>query len=272
MNSHEQRLDNNEDDINRLRYANDLRLIGIPHVQNENLVQIFQTLASIIGYDSVINATKIMERLPARNKITGIVTASPTILLHFTTIQHKNWFYSLYLGKMPIKSEAFGLKGTKNIILGENLTRKNAAIFKLAQNMKSEKKIAQVFTMDGLVKVKFVKGPNQRTFTTRSIIELENLTEQHNHNAMDVETHTDTQNKNSQTNNQTTHTNLVGPHNQVTLNTTAQSQLVDTTHPLTHPNGSEHHLNTSIELLDRERQQQQQQNAPTSTPRGTPNG
>lgn len=41
LDSHVQRLDNNKDDINRLRYANDLRVTGIPFAQNENLFEIF---------------------------------------------------------------------------------------------------------------------------------------------------------------------------------------------------------------------------------------
>lgn len=186
LNSHEQRLDNNEDDINRLRYANDLRLTGIPHVQNENLVQIYQTLSAIC----------------------------------------------------------------------ENLTKKNATIFKLAQNMRSDKRIAQVFTMDGLVKIKFVKGINQRIFTIRSIAELKNLVEQHNPNAMDIATNTDAQSICHETDNQTPLNNNVQPHIQAALNSIAQSQPTNIAHPITHTNIINQHLNSSIELLASEDQQQ----------------
>lgn len=139
LSAHEMRLDNNEDDINRLRYASDLRLNGISFTQNENLVQIFHTLSSIIGYDSVNNAIPLLERLPSRNKTTGIMISSPTILMHFSTIQHKQWFYSLYLSKMPVKAESFGLANGTSIILGENLTKKNASLFKTALNLRKEK-------------------------------------------------------------------------------------------------------------------------------------
>lgn len=186
--SHSQRLDNTEDDINRLRYANDLRLTGIPYVQNENLVEIFSKLASIINYDCSSTACiPILERLPTRNRATGIMIASPTILLHFTSTQQKQWFYSLYLNKMPLKSSLFGLQSDRSIILGENLTQKNAYIFKAAQNMRNEKKIAQVYTLDGVVKIKFAKGPNQRAHTIRNVLELEFLVEQFNQQLMEVD-------------------------------------------------------------------------------------
>lgn len=77
--------------------------------------------------------------------------------------------------KILIKSELISLTKGKNIIIGENLTTKNAQIFKQAQIRRSEKKIAQVFTVDGLVKLKFIKGPNQHTHTVRSINELDLL-------------------------------------------------------------------------------------------------
>lgn len=73
---------------------------------------------------------------------------------------------------MPVEPETFGLNNGISIILGGNLINKNASLFKLAQSMRKEKKVAQLFTMDGLVKVKLVKGPNQRAFTIRNTTEL----------------------------------------------------------------------------------------------------
>lgn len=172
-------MDNTEDDINRLKLAADLRLIGFPCVQNENLFESFTKIAAIIGYDTSLHiSVPMIERVPIRNRLTGLFTPSATILLHLTSVQVKQYFYSLYLGKMPIKPEAFGLPSEHRIILGENLTAKNAFLFKKAQNMRNDNKIAQVFTIDGIVKIKFAKGPNHNAFTVRNSLELECLVAQ----------------------------------------------------------------------------------------------
>lgn len=179
MHEHSKRLDNTEDDINRIKLATDLRLIGFPHNQNENLFELFAKIAAIIGYDTTLHiSVPIIERVPIRNRANGTLMPSSTILFHFTSVQIKQHFYTLYLNKMPLKPEAFGLPQENRIVIGENLTQKNAFLFKKAQMMRNEKKIAQVFTADGLVKIKFSKGINQNTYTIRNTLELERLVAQ----------------------------------------------------------------------------------------------
>lgn len=180
MNEHKQRLDNNEDDINRLKLSADLRLNGIPFNQGENLIELFRVIATAIGYDtSISNNMPLMKRMPVRNKITGTMIESSIITLHFSSVQHKQHFYSLYLSKMPLKSDEIGLAKEYKIIIGECLTGVNARIFKYAQDLKKDEKIAQLFTVDGLVKVKFVKGPNQRAHVIRNTMQLDFLVKQH---------------------------------------------------------------------------------------------
>lgn len=120
-----------------------------------------------------------MKRIPIRNKVTGNMIESSIISLHFSSIQHKQHFYSLYLCKMPLKPENIGLSKELKIIIGESLTRSNAQIFKFAQNMKKENKIAQVFTADGLVKIKNVEGPKQHAHIIRHTMQLEILLKEH---------------------------------------------------------------------------------------------
>lgn len=173
------RIDNTEDDINRLKLANDLRLIGFPYIQNENLFDLFAKIATIIGYDTTLHiSVPIIERVPIHNKATGTLMPSSTILFHFTSSQIKQHFYTLYLNKMPLKPEQFGLPQGNRIVLGENLTQKNAFLFKKAQIMRINKKIAQVFTVDGLVKIKFNKGTNHTSHTIHNTLELEVLVAQ----------------------------------------------------------------------------------------------
>lgn len=177
---HTQRLNNNEDDINRLKLSADLRLNGIPFSKDENLAQLFNTIAAEIGYDTTTNSNvPLLKRIPIRNKITGSMVESPIISLHFASPHHKQQFYSTYLSKMPLKAESIGLQKDLKIVIGESLTRTNAEIFKFAQKLKKENKIAQTFTADGLVKIKFVKGPKQRTHTVRNTTQLEILVKEY---------------------------------------------------------------------------------------------
>lgn len=183
VSEHKQRLDINDDDINRLKLNADLRLNGIPFNQGENLVELFHKIAAAIGYDSKnSNNVPLMKRIPVRNKVTGIMIDSSIISLCFSSHHHKQVFYSLYLNKMPLKPESIGLSKEHKIIIGESLTRLNAQIFKYAQNLKKENKIAQLFTADGLVKIKIVKGPTQRAHTIRSTTQLDILLKEYEQN------------------------------------------------------------------------------------------
>lgn len=54
----EQRILNNENDIQRLQRGSDLRIVGFPVKENENLMGIFEQIAKEIGYDTTtINCT-----------------------------------------------------------------------------------------------------------------------------------------------------------------------------------------------------------------------
>lgn len=236
---HSKRLDNTDDDINRLKLAADLRVIGFPYTQNENLFELFSNIASIIGYDYASHiSVPLMERIPIRNKTTGVLMPSPTILFHFTSVHIKQHFYALYLNKMPLKPESFGLPKESRIVLGENLSQKNAFLFKKAQTMRNEKKLAQVFTTDGLVKIKFARGPEHNAFTIRNSLELECLVAQHGPHAMEHESPNSTQSSHS--------------------------------NPLTQPMHHEQeqqHMNSSIEMLPNElKQAQNTQSNGTTTP------
>lgn len=176
MANHKQRLDDSDDDINRLKLSADLRVNGFAFNKEENLSNLFLKMAALIDYDcSNVANIPFIRRIPIRDKTTSIMIESNTITFHFMSSQQKQHFYSLYRNKMPLKPEAFGLSKDVKIIVGENLTRLNASIFKYAQQKKKENKIAQTFTTDGLVKVKFVKGPNQRAYTIRHSAQLDVL-------------------------------------------------------------------------------------------------
>lgn len=99
----------------------------------------------------------------------------PIIIVKFVANHIRNELYRLYLNKIatkqPIMSENIGLEKGTRIIVDENLTSKNHGIFVEAGKYKKQGNLCQVFTHDGLVQVKAVKG--KKPATIRSIRELD---------------------------------------------------------------------------------------------------
>lgn len=173
---HEHRINNTEDDIQRLKRSLDLRIVGFPTKENENLVTIFEKISNEIGYASHSSAViPSIERMMTRNRTTNQMVSTNTIMIHFPMLTQKQTFYSHYLNKIPFKPEKFGLSPDNRIVIGENLTTTNAKVFKAAQSMKKEKKIAQVFTEDGLIKMRLKKGKQEPTHVVRTVTELESI-------------------------------------------------------------------------------------------------
>lgn len=184
LNEHSMRIDNTQDEIERLKRSLDLRLTGFPPKDGENLSDYIVQIASETGFNFFTQANfPLIDRIIFRDKKTGQITQTNTIMIHFAQLKLKQAFYSHYLSKMPLNPMKFGLSGAHPIVLGENLTKTNAQLFKLAYSFKKTKKIAQVFTEDGLVKVRMIEGKNEPLYIIRNIISLETLIAQHESNA-----------------------------------------------------------------------------------------
>lgn len=76
---------------------------------------------------------------------------------------------------MPLNPEKLGLSMMNRIVIGEHLTETNAKIFRLAHQMKRDSKVAQVFTEDGLVKIRLKKGVHEPTHVIRTVVEIETM-------------------------------------------------------------------------------------------------
>lgn len=180
-----ERLDNTEDDIQRLKLSQDLRLVGFVCKQNENLLDLFYQIANAVDFAiDERSGAPTLERPQFKNKTTGQFMPSSTILVHFPICRQKQMFYSCYLNKMPLNPELFGLPKEQRVMISENLTIKNAKIFKRALLLRKDKKIAQTFTEDGIVFIRFNKGKTEPTHIIRNITALEILVEQHQHHNM----------------------------------------------------------------------------------------
>lgn len=176
LNEHNHRLDNTEDDIQRMKLSQDLRLTGFAYKENEKLLDLFYQIANLIEFATdEKSVAPTLERWQFKNGTTGQFMPSATILIHFAVSRQKEMFYSRYLNKMPLDPVKFGLPAEQRIMVSENLTAKNAKIFKQALLMKKEKKIAQTFTEDGIVYIRFKSGKSSPTHAIRNVITLETL-------------------------------------------------------------------------------------------------
>lgn len=157
------RLNATERDFDRIKLMNEVKIIGIPPASNENLDEVFMKLATVIGFNTstAINIPTT-KRLLIRDKVSGERTPSKILVAKFAAPHIKDTFYSLYLNKIFKKEEIntanIGFTVSNRIIIGENLTKYNANLFKVAQKLKTENKLAQVYTMDGAIYVKTRKG------------------------------------------------------------------------------------------------------------------
>lgn len=94
LNSHTDRLDNTDDDIQRVQLSQDVRLVGFAVKENENLFEIFRKIADEIGFAIADNVSlPTIERMPTKNHATGQMMMSPNILIHFNSIRQKQRFF-----------------------------------------------------------------------------------------------------------------------------------------------------------------------------------
>lgn len=169
------RLNNTDDNLARIGKLNELKINGIAHTNNENLHDIFCSIAKLIGYD-ITNPLNIPDiaRMHKRNNHNNDFLPLPSIIVKFVATHIRNTFYGLYLAratKEPILSEHINLPQGSTIRIGEMLTPQNQMIFTEAIKLKRDKKLSKVNTVDGLVRVK--AGQTERFVTIRSQRELD---------------------------------------------------------------------------------------------------
>lgn len=148
----------NEEDTKRISKLNELRLKGIAHTNGENLKDVFLSIAQVIGFDTT-NPLHIPEvsRSFIKNRQSNELVQLPNIVMKFVAKHIRNQFYGLYLARLsqqPLLSEHINLPQGGRIIIAENLTPHNQSIFNAAMNLKREKKLVKVNTVDGLVFIK----------------------------------------------------------------------------------------------------------------------
>lgn len=144
-----------EDSVGRLFRACDIRIIGVPFTDQENLRDIFIKIAVAIGYDTSHQlAVPTLFRIKQRVQLTtGGTRVHPTIIAKFGAAIYKNQFFSCYLKKPSIETKDIGwaADGSTRVYINENLTPSNKNILNKAIEKKKEGKFFQVYTSNGLV-------------------------------------------------------------------------------------------------------------------------
>lgn len=164
-----------EDDYKRVSRANELKIVGVNYVANEKPQEIFQRIASLIGHNN--NNTAILPTVIRIFKRQGGEQLPQKILIvKFIAPHLRDEFYSNYLsflsGKNLLTGELIGTGGRdERITIGENLTPLNHKIFRECMNLKRSGNLFQVFTWDGITKVKTDKS--SKSFAIKSQRELD---------------------------------------------------------------------------------------------------
>lgn len=169
------RLNGTDDDFARIAKLNELKISGIAHANNENLIETFGAIAKVIGYD-IANTSNVPDlvRMQKRNQHSTDFVPLPHIIVKFVAPHIRNKFYGLYLAKAtkePIRTEHLNLPQGGIVRIGELLTPHNQSIFTEAIKLKRDKTLLKVNTVDGLVRVKAVQS--ERFVTIKSKRELD---------------------------------------------------------------------------------------------------
>lgn len=170
-------VNGSDDDLRRISQLNELKISGIEHKNDENLNEIFNSIAWLVNFDlSVANNVPTVTRILKRDTATNTTKPTKVIIVKFVANHIRESFYTLYLNKIaakqPIMSENIGLQKGTRIIIGENLTANNATIFSEAGKLKRLGKLCQVFTKNGLVHVKATKSAKAKAIKSQRQLEL----------------------------------------------------------------------------------------------------
>lgn len=141
--------------VNRSTANHELIISGVPYVTEENLEQVFHHIAVALGYTPTNIPIVYLKRL-SRTPIN--VGSSPLILCQFALRGVRDEFYGKYLRQRSLNLRHVGFNNANRIYINENLTLDDRSIRKEAIKLKTQGRIAQVFTRSGAVFVRVKQG------------------------------------------------------------------------------------------------------------------
>lgn len=134
-----------------------LRVCGVPYVENENLFELFSTLCKTINI-AVPNVISI-KRMINNNSRDGV------LIVKFCSSQERNYLLKCAkqykrATKSNLTLQMFGYNSNTPIFLNEDLTGSNYRIFREALKLKKKRCVSRVFTLRGIVYVKSLNSDN----------------------------------------------------------------------------------------------------------------
>lgn len=136
------------EELDRLSHSSDLMVNGIPFLEGEKLLDIYNHICTAIGYfakDYTLISIFRLKNQKSRN---------PTIILKFISSQAKREFYICYLKYQKLSLIDVGFETNLRIYINESLTVANAEIFKAAMEHRKNGRLYKVYTQNGFVFVR----------------------------------------------------------------------------------------------------------------------
>lgn len=154
--------------------ADELRVMGIPHMPNENLMLHFNNLCA--GLQISGPRCKSIFRVGGSKHQT--VHPDSTIIMKMESPYDKNYLLRCIqdykkINKCNLKLNILGFDSDVNFFINENLSPTNYKIFKNALKYKKVGRLASVFTRRGIVNIKVSAGVDPTPVISES--ELNNL-------------------------------------------------------------------------------------------------
>lgn len=152
--------------LDRLSFSSDLLLNGIPWIENENLMDIYSSICTTIGFRAKDYTLLSIFRLKKANQ-------NPTIILKFISPQAKSEFYFCYLKFRKLSLIHLGFETDLRVYVTESLTPINSEYFKFALELRKKGLLHKVYTHNCLVFVK--KSSEADPIKISSIQQLQSL-------------------------------------------------------------------------------------------------
>jgi hypothetical protein len=137
--------------------ANDLLIKGVPMLNNDNPIEYYCRIATVIGYSSEDIPHAEIFRLGKKQNASGYV---PPILVKFSRLSARNAFFQSYFQHRNLNLSEIGFMSNTRIYITENMTGHNLEIYEAPLKLRHEKKIHSVSTSRGSVMVRFGEDDN----------------------------------------------------------------------------------------------------------------
>jgi hypothetical protein len=158
---HSEAINENRNEINRLKVAREIVITGIPKTTNENVSDIFNRICAHLGYESNLPSVFVhrftYKKRDESNTPQTDKTDAPPISVEFSFVREKQLFLNRYFKSADLDLSHLGMVNKKRIYINERLTKIDMQIKKKAIELKKEGKLYSVSTRDGCVHVRITQ-------------------------------------------------------------------------------------------------------------------